>query len=666
MAPTTGAEPTPAEPATGPAATPLGRAIGSVRGRGVRRVAAIRQRLRLLGLLRLVDPRATVGLVAVRAMIEFNPVLVALAGGHLVAVLADGAGSPAAARDDALGAVVILGALMLAGRAAESLQGFVGTVVTQSINGALRERLRELAVAPADLRLIEDSTFQTDAEQAGDLGLGNGRARSPGAAATGQTALLLRLASGLAGAAVLARFSVLLAVVLLAITLTIRALLRRHWMHIAEIRRGGGRRQRRARYWAGLATEPEAGKEMRIFGLDYWTVRRYQRDEVGGMAGTWRAILRTVRAQGPVVALSALAAGLALGVPGYAALHGTIEADTMVTCVLAAWGLFGLSFLGTEVFDIEYGALTVAAHDRLLRRYARPAEAPAPASRPPVVAATGTAVPPAGSPGDGASGQGKQPPMVRFDGVTFGYPGASATVLDQLTLELRPGTVVGLVGRNGAGKTTLIKLLAGLYQPTAGRITVDGVPLGEIEPAAWRTQLAVLFQDFVRYPESLRTNLAMGAPQAADDVAGVRAAIDRAGLSELVDQLPDGIDTPLWSGVPGGVDLSGGQWQRVALARVLFAVAYGRRIVVLDEPTAHLDVEMEADFHRQIVAAMPGVTVVLISHRLSTVRPAHTILLVSGGRIAEAGDHDTLMARQGEYARLYHMQAARFAAPGQS
>ena len=615
--------------------------------RAARLAAAARLGLRLVRLLGLASPPAVAALVVLRAIVELNPVVVALVGGHLVAALTSEAAEPVI-RDRALTTVLVLGGVLLAGRAAESLQLYFTTVVTQSINGEMRGRLRAMTAASDDLQLIEDPAFQTGAAQAADLGLGNGRIRSPGSAAVGQTALLLRLAAGLLGAVVVARFSVALAIALLAITMTIRVLLRRHWMRIAEIRHGDGRRQRLARYWTNLATEPEAAKELRIFGLDYWTARRYQRDAVGGNAGAWRALFQTVRAQGLVVTLSALGAVLALGVPAYLALHQTITAEALVTTVLAAFGMFALSFLGTEVYDIAYGGLTVQAYDRLVQRYARMASARR---------LTDGQERPARPAGDCVA------PTVRFEDVLFEYPGTSNAVLDSLTLELPPGEVTALVGRNGAGKTTLIKLLTALYQPSGGRMTVNGLPLSDLDPAQWRSQFAILFQDFVRYPESIRGNIVAGAPEAHDDLPGVLAATRRAGLIELVDQLPSGLDTPLWSAMSGGVDLSGGQWQRVALARVLFAVAHGRTIVVLDEPTSHLDVAMEADFHRQIIAAMPGVTIVLISHRLSTVRPASTIWLLSGGRIAESGDHDELMARQGEYARLYQLQAARFVDP---
>ncbi|MGI5215470.1 ABC transporter ATP-binding protein [Plantactinospora sp. CA-290183] len=572
--------------------------------------------------------------ILLRTVTELSPAGVALASGHVVATLAG-------PRSDtrALLAVLILGGILLIGQAAEALQAFFTTVITQTVNGALRHRLRTLAMASGDLRVIEDPAFQDDAGQAGDLGMHNGRFRSPGAAAVGQVGLLLRMIGGLTAAAIVARFSVPLAVALLTIILMVRVLLRRHWMRLAEINHLGDGRRRRALYWTSLATEPPAAKELRVFDLGYWLMRRYQRDEIAGIAPTWRMVFRTLRLQTPVIILSALAATLALGVPGYAAVYGQISSSTLVTCVFAAWAIFGLGTLGSEVFDIEYGGITVRAHDQLVRRH-----------RHGQIASPVVAQPAAG----------ERPPVVRFENVTFRYPGGSRPVLDGLTLDLRPGAVTALVGHNGAGKTTLIKLLAGLYRPSAGQITVDGASLADLDPRAWRRNLAVLFQDFVQYPESVHMNVVAGAPEARDDTSGALTAISRAGLAELVEKLPNGLDTPLWSGVPGGVDLSGGQWQRLALARVLFAVQHGRRIVILDEPTAHLEPAVEAEFHQQIVAAMPGTTVVLISHRLSTVRHAHNILLLSDGKITEAGDHEQLMALQCEYARLYRLQAERF------
>jgi ATP-binding cassette subfamily B protein len=253
-------------------------------------------------------------------------------------------------------------------------------------------------------------------------------------------------------------------------------------------------------------------------------------------------------------------------------------------------------------------------------------------------------------------------PTIRFESVSFSYPGdPDRPVLKDLTLTLHAGETVALVGRNGTGKTTLVRLLAGLYQPTAGRITVDGVDLAELDLAAWRSSVAAVFQEHVRYPASAGDNVALAAPEALADREGVVAALRKAGADEA---LPAGLDGSLWREGSAGRDLAGGQWQRIAVARAVFAVEDGRRVLVLDEPTASLDVRAEATFHESIVSAVDGATVLLISHRLSTVRPADRIVLLRDGRIVEQGGHRELMARDSEYRRLYLLQARRFEEAG--
>ncbi len=222
------------------------------------------------------------------------------------------------------------------------------------------------------------------------------------------------------------------------------------------------------------------------------------------------------------------------------------------------------------------------------------------------------------------------------------------------------GELLAIVGANGAGKSTLIKLLAGLYAPDSGRITADGYEISGLGPSAWRPQMTVVFQDFIRYHLSAADNVTLGYAWAPRDDAALTAAVEEAGLRELLDGLPQGWDTPLARNRTNGVDLSGGQWQQVALARALYAVHAGARLLVLDEPTAHLDVRSELELFGRIADRAGDVSVVLISHRLSTVRLADRIALLRDGRIAESGTHDELMRLGGGYAEMFTIQAERY------
>ena len=224
-------------------------------------------------------------------------------------------------------------------------------------------------------------------------------------------------------------------------------------------------------------------------------------------------------------------------------------------------------------------------------------------------------------------------------------------MLDGFDLTIPAGTSLAIVGQNGAGKTTLAKLLCRLYDPQSGAIEVDGVDLRDLDLRSWRSRLAAVFQDFIRFELPLRDNVApAGAP---DEV--VRAALEAAGAATLAD-----LDTVLARGYEGGTELSGGQWQRVALARALCAVQLGAGVVLLDEPTAQLDVRGEAEIFERILAATRHCTTILISHRFSTVRHADRICVLEHGRVIELGTHDELMAHGGRYRTMFDLQAQRF------
>ncbi|MGH2353482.1 MAG: ABC transporter ATP-binding protein, partial [Chloroflexota bacterium] len=245
---------------------------------------------------------------------------------------------------------------------------------------------------------------------------------------------------------------------------------------------------------------------------------------------------------------------------------------------------------------------------------------------------------------------------IRFDGVCFTYPGPTSPVLRGVSFAIRPGESVALVGHNGAGKTTIVKLLLRLYDPTKGRILLDGVDLREYDLDALRRRMGVIFQDYVRYELTARENVAAGNLAALADDRRLLKAVRQAGGSDLLNGLPRGLDTQLGRQF-GGRELSGGEWQKLALAR---AFVRDCDLLVLDEPTAALDVQTEYDVYLRFQELTQGQMTLLISHRFSTVRMAGRILYLDAGQIAEAGSHEALMQHGGEYARLYRLQASQY------
>jgi len=401
----------------------------------------------------------------------------------------------------------------------------------------------------------------------------------------------------------------------------------------------GAVRLRRAEYLRSLALEAPAAKELRVFGLGRWVVGRYGDAWLAALETMWRSR----RANRGLTASAALALAashaLVLGTLGAAVASGDLGTAALLVFVQAVIATVDLGMIGDWQWFL---AQSMAVAERVAAVRARVPE-PEPEAGP---AASRPSAPSAGK------------VAVRLEGVRFTYRGREHPTLRGLDLEIPAGQSLAVVGENGAGKSTLIKLLCGLYPPDAGRITLDG----GASPLEARGRVGVIFQDFVRYPLSLRENVGFGHLPLAGDEAALRGALADAGGAELLATLPRGWDTVLSREFEGGADLSGGQWQRVALARALAAVRGGAGLLILDEPTASLDVRAETELFERFLELTGEVTTILVSHRLSSVRRADRIVVLDGGRVVEDGTHDQLMRAGGRYAAMFTLQAERFAA----
>jgi ATP-binding cassette subfamily B protein len=397
---------------------------------------------------------------------------------------------------------------------------------------------------------------------------------------------------------------------------------------------------RRAWYLLGVATRPRDAKEVRLFGLAPFLRDGYRDHQVRAVAGIGTAGKRVRRRLGSCAVLVTGAYLVAFGLVADDARRGALDLRAFST------------LLTMLVVSVSTGSVTAEdislrwMHDAWTEIAA--VESELGEQRVPPLRAL-----PDASPTNGP---------ICFEGVSFRYPNAAAEVIDHLELELPTGRCTALVGLNGAGKSTLVNLLCRLREPTAGAVTAGGVDLRRLDPHRWQRNVALMQQVPIRHAASIRDNIAFGAVGHRDDHDGIEQVARAAGLLEVVAGLPDGWDTVLSPEFIRGVDLSGGQWQRVALARALFAVRHGARVLVLDEPTAALDVRAEAAFYRRFVDLTRGLTTVLISHRFATVRRADKICVLAGGKVSESGTHDELMAGGGTYAHMYHLQAAHVAA----
>lgn len=606
---------------------------------------AVRPRWAIVRLLPSGGPALVGSLAVVNVVLGLLPVAFVLATsvliGEVPAAVGGGVGSVAW---DRLTAVFLLAAAaFLLTQLLTPVGGAVGQLLRRRVDGALRDEAMALMLRPVGIGPLEDQRtldLLNESVRAFDRDFG-----TPGQACVGILGLIARYTRLLAlvvviGLAVAWPAGLAVGAAVLAFRYGQRGGLRKYsrvWKHVVG-------KQREMTYLHEVTMTDLAAKEIRVYGLTGWLADRY--------VAAWAAVRdRYEQARrrvylGPYLVLTAvglLLAGAAMVHAARLAATGQVGLTALALGVQAVVLAISLGGYYPEAdTSTQYAMVALTALQRLRERLDELEGGRRGSGGAPVPADTPTAT-------------------LTFDRVGFHYPGSEQTVLDGIELELPAGRCTAVVGVNGAGKTTLVKLLARLYEPTSGSVRADGVDIAEFDPVLWRRQVGVIFQDFVRFELTAAENIALGAAHVPVDRAVVLRAAERAGIADALLALPDGLDTPLSRAYPGGTDLSGGQWQRIAIARALYALEAGARVLVLDEPTSALDVRAEVAFFDRFVELTRGVTSLLISHRFSSVRRADHIVVVDGGRVVERGSHDELIAAGGHYARLFALQAERFA-----
>ena len=551
------------------------------------------------------------------------PAAFAIAMGVLVGAVQHG--------DSLRGPLALVGAIFILLQVLSPIHQALSANLGDRMAAWLYDRLTEACVRPPGMGHLEDPKLTSDLTVARDFDLGMTGPPltiSMDFIASG----MVEMVGGIACTLILVRYAWWPPILLAGAWAATHWLLRESavWRdrNTEEVRGA----QRDADYAYRLAVDPPASKELRVFGLVGWTIERFvarrtRLHELQYAATRLRerpliwSLLLVVGAN--IAVFWALASGAA---------NGRITLGEAVVYMQSAVGVSMIAFGGFS-WALDGSAAPVASVLRLE-----------------------SAMRPAGAlPSGSRAVDAKRAHEIRLRDVTFAYPtGAGAPVLEHFDLTIPAGSSLAIVGQNGAGKTTIAKLLCRLYDPQSGRIEIDGVDLREFDLASWRSRIAAVFQDFIRLELPLRDNVApAGAP---DDI--VRAALESAGAADLAS-----LGTILARGYDGGTDLSGGQWQRVALARALAAVKMGAGVVLLDEPTAQLDVRGEAEIFDRLLAATRLCTTILISHRFSTVRHADRICVLEHGRVIELGTHDELMALSGRYRTMFDLQAERFSVP---
>ena len=584
------------------------------------------------------DRRMVVWLVAITVGLGVLPNLIVLATGNVVSVTAVASADSAAWVRHAFAALALLGLAFASMGVLVAVARWVTDLLTTAYVDRVFTDVGESWLRPRFLSSLDDPVFNSSIGTVREF-------ESSGLYAQAVPALRMvvsRRISGI-GSAVLLFHLAWWAPLVLAVGWWAVGWGSSRWMErgfgAAESAGSGG--LRRADYFRALAVRSRAAKEVRIFGLSGWIGAEYSSTWLRAMGTVWS--VRRALARDLALAVAALLAShtLVFGVLASEAAAKNITLQELVVFGMAVLGTADLGFLG----DAQWRANRASAMAEQVRLLTREAAKVSPAGS----AATTT----------DQVARHHGPVTASLKGVGFGYADGR-NVLQELDLDIPAGQSIAIVGENGAGKSTLLKLLCGLYAAGDGVVRIDGEDVRDIGPQVLQKRVGIIFQDFVHFELPLRENIGFGGLPLLGDDAALIDALHEAGGESLLTSLPAGLQTVLAQGYDAGIDLSGGQWQHVALARALAAVRAGAGLLILDEPTSALDVRAEVEIFDRFLEVTRDVTTVLVSHRLSGVRRADRIVLLEGGRIIEDGSHDDLMAANGRYAYMFHLQADRF------
>lgn len=591
------------------------------------RVKAGKQYLRLW---RQVPPKVRFWAILVNVLLGLSPALMIIGAGITIESAYSGAGF--------LPGLAVAAVGLLLQHMLSAAQLWVAAIISSEVNAHCSTKLMETCRGVEDLAALEHESVKQAIYDANNSLAEN--TYTPGEACAAVFALMARYVQLAAALALITLLTTPLAGLIgLAIALINRFGESFGFSLWASVMRRLTPQRRRMLYFRDTLTDPAWSRDVRKLQLLDWLQHRYTTESRIYHRSLWHFRRKVMGARFVLYAAISIVLGALFMVIALANLDATGEHPGAVAVLLQAvlqCVLFGVMFPECDL-PMQYGREAVDAIERIERHIAGKATSK-PAEQAKITRATG-------------------PAEIHLKSIGYSYDSDHQTVLRDVNLRLRKGEPTALVGLNGAGKSTLVKVLAGLYQPARGEVVVDGLPLGD--RARWHSQIAVLFQDFTRYELSVRANVVMQSPEANDNDALVRECLQRVGLQRLIrDQF--GEPEATLHADRHSIGLSGGEWQRLVLARALYAVKTGARLLVLDEPTSQLDARGESEFFEEFFELTAGVTTLIISHRFSSVRMASTIAVLDGGVITEQGSHDELIAREGKYAQMFAAQASQF------